>query len=78
MHLKLRDQHLKQSHIMYRLLYQNFRVPQTRNLQLIHKQIRKVKSKIPLMIIIKPPKERTREGKKRETKPNPKQLIKWQ
>ena len=51
---------------------------QTKNIQLIHKQIRKINSNTTLNIVIKPEEERIREEgkKKRTTKTNPKQLIK--
>ena len=39
---------------------------QTKNLQLIHKQIRKINSNTTLKIVIKPQEERTREAKKKE------------
>ena len=50
----------------------------TKNLQLIHTQI-KINSNITLKIVIKPQENRTREeGGKNAIKTNPKQLIKWQ
>ena len=42
MHLQLRDQQFKTISYIYRLLYQNSGQPQTKNLQLIHKQIREI------------------------------------
>ena len=59
---------------------QYIRQLQTKNLQFMHKQIRKINSNTTLKIVIKPEEERTREeGKKKiATKTNPKQLIKWQ
>ena len=78
MHLQLRDQQLKTISYIYRLLYQNFR--ETANQKsAIDTQIRKLNSNTILKIVIKLQEERTREGKKkRATKTNPKQFIKWQ
>ena len=39
---------------------------QTKNLQLIHKQIRKINSNATLKIVIKPQEERTREEEKKK------------
>ena len=69
MHLQLRDQQLK---IIYRLLYQNFRVTANQK-SAIDTQRRKINSNTMLKTVIKPQEERTREeGRKRTTKTNPK------
>ena len=78
-HLQLRDQlKLKTILYMYRLLYQSFRI--TANQKHTLDKQRKINSNITLKIVIKPEEENTREEgkKKRATKTNPKQLIKWQ
>ena len=50
---------------------------QTKNLQLIHKQVRKINSNTALKIVIKPEEERTREeGKKKEHKNKSKSINK--
>ena len=66
MNLQLREQQLKTISYTYSLLYQNFRITANKNLQMIHKQIRKINSNTTLKIVIKPEEERTREdGKKK-------------
>ena len=67
-HRQLRDQQLKTILRIYIDSYQNFRVTaKKKNLQSIHKQIRKINSNTTLKIVIKPEEERTRkEGKKKE------------
>ena len=80
MNLQLREQQLKTISYIYRLLYQNFRVTENQKCMVdIHTQIRKINSNTTLKRVIKPQEERTREeGKKKEQRTNPKQLIKWQ
>ena len=76
MHFQLRDQQLKIiSYIYINSYIKTSGQLQTKNLQLIHKQIRKINSNTTLKIVIKPQEERTREEgkKKRATKTNPKQ-----
>ena len=80
MYLQLRDQQLKTNLYIYRLLYQNFRVTANQkspsDIQTNKKNQHKYNTT---------DSHRTRRGEtkrrreeKRATKPNPKQLIKWQ
>ena len=66
MHLQLRDQQLKTISYIYIDSYQNFRITSYQNLQLIHKQLRKIESNTTLKIVIKPQEERTREEEKKK------------
>ena len=70
MHLQLRDQQFKTLSCIYIYIDSYIKTSgqlQTKNLQLIHKQIRKINSNTTLKTVIKPQGERTRdEGKKKE------------
>ena len=66
-HLQLREQQLKT--ISYTYIDSYIKTSgqlQTKNVQLIHKQTRKINSNILLNIVIKPQEERIEEGKRKE------------
>ena len=69
MHLKLRDQQLKTTLYIYRLLFQNLMVTTIKNLQWIHTRKRKRNPNTTLKIVIKSQEEKTKEeGKKKDLK----------
>ena len=75
MNLQVREQQLNMISYTYGILYQTSGQLQTKNLQLIHKQIRNINSNTTLKIVIKPTRGGNKKGReeKRASKPNPKQ-----
>ena len=77
MHFQLRNQQIKTiSYYIYIYRFKTSELLQTKNIQLIHKQIRKINSNTTLKTVIKPQEERTREGKKKSNKNKSKTINK--